>query len=616
MKNNNKILKRFGNTTVCAALLLTAACLFNGCTQKTDAPAASAASETEASGTEAAEMKTASEMEKAENTENTFPVLDVEIGTYKRVYPSESDQIFSASCETIAIQDAGYEKLNTSLKDYNIIAQDRTDYFFEETSRGFMETELSDFEKAMLPYSLESFISISRKDTNVLSFISTESDWLGGAHPTSFQNGHNYDAQTGERLDIRSVAADYDRLYEKVVTELEKAEEDGAFFDEWKETVEDTFKQTKVGYEVNYLMTPQGITIIFNPYEIAPYASGPQFIDISYKDDPELLNGKYFPDELEAAYQDQNFSMWDSGKVQVEDLLKYTSTDTDAEVYYSFHLPYLYGPETDDIKKANEEIDSLRKKYVDPAMKIVENKESDYLEVNEVSYKATRYKGIFSVLVVVYGDCDMTEYYSWNFDEDGNKAENADVFRLYGMTEEEFLKVAEKQISEETDYGAYTEDEELKKEFEEMHKNTMKNVSADMPVYIDSDNSLNTYCTVYTPAGAGQYEGVFKLKGTEHRPDGRREVIINPQNAENLVKDGKSYYIRDIDDAQKYVLDDNTLLNYGLPAFAYGMKPVEWCDSYLGQSDSGSGFSMGDTFYIIVDEDQHIDMVEHIYYWD
>lgn len=144
------------------------------------------------------------------------------------------------------------------------------------------------------PWEYSDTIDIKRADSSILSFCRVNSSYLGGAHPNTVYISRNYDSDTGAELNIKDIISDYDSLYnitEEILNDYEYKDE---FFPDWKDTLHSCFYGSDdYPASLTWLVTDKGIQLIFNAYDLGPYAMGPVFTDIEYDAHPELFNSKY-----------------------------------------------------------------------------------------------------------------------------------------------------------------------------------------------------------------------------------------------------------------------------------------------------------------------------------
>ncbi len=146
-------------------------------------------------------------------------------------------------------------------------------------------------------YSLQNKVVVKRADDKILSYLREDYSYTGGAHPNTAYVSYNYDPETGKELTLQDVVTDYDGLYEKVVEALQKVYEDNdgnVLFTDYRDTVKSMFygtESTDAGTEdmsypagtLNWVMTKDGIAVIFNQYDIAPYAAGQIAAEIPFE---------------------------------------------------------------------------------------------------------------------------------------------------------------------------------------------------------------------------------------------------------------------------------------------------------------------------------------------
>lgn len=122
----------------------------------------------------------------------------------------------------------------------------------------------------------ESFTEEYRSDSRI-SFLRAHPSYTGGAHPNLMLFSDNFDYTTGLRLtaaDFFSVPLETytPRLVEEIKRQIET---DGAenYYDGYQEMLPHIFDPNK------FYLTGDGIVFYFQPYDIAPYATGtPSFL--------------------------------------------------------------------------------------------------------------------------------------------------------------------------------------------------------------------------------------------------------------------------------------------------------------------------------------------------
>ncbi len=107
----------------------------------------------------------------------------------------------------------------------------------------------------------------------------------GAAHPYSFSRSINFDLQANREVhlsDLFTPGVDYLKLIsDYCIAELEKTD----FFLGFEAGAE----PTEANYQ-NWNLTPAGLQITFDPYQVGPYAAGPQQITLPYATLAEWLD--------------------------------------------------------------------------------------------------------------------------------------------------------------------------------------------------------------------------------------------------------------------------------------------------------------------------------------
>ena len=114
--------------------------------------------------------------------------------------------------------------------------------------------------------------------------------YSGAAHPYGYSETMNFDLRSGERVRLDDLFLS-DAEYLPVLAEAPKKELEARFPTEEGQKMwdEDGAKPTAANYE-EFLITPEGFVVIFNPYQVVAYAAGVQRITVPYAALAELLD--------------------------------------------------------------------------------------------------------------------------------------------------------------------------------------------------------------------------------------------------------------------------------------------------------------------------------------
>lgn len=218
----------------------------------------------------------------------------------------------TSTCQTITVADEGYEALKAALETFNEEntkkeAEDYEQFLAQAREDKEMRREISGSEY-FEGYSSDTFLYPWRADSAVVSLVKESSSYLGGAHPNHYGKGVTFDTESGKRLSITDVVTDMDRLKTMVTEYLEKEVGDG-LFPEYKETLDAMFANPEGNEPLEWVLDTEGLTVLFNPYAVAPYAAGTIAVPVSYAEHKDMFCEKY-------SYQSSGFARrlnaWDS----------------------------------------------------------------------------------------------------------------------------------------------------------------------------------------------------------------------------------------------------------------------------------------------------------------
>lgn len=222
-----------------------------------------------------------------------------------------TDLPFSTRIQYVKVDESGYDALQKALDKDNA---DSLELAKEEYSYNALKNMVEENESAAVPFALESTVLKKRADDKVVSYLRESYSQLGGAHPSTFFAGKNYDTKTGSELTLQDVVANYDDVYQYVLDELAKnekqTENENCYFDGYEDTVKEMFYENSdfesavtdanseetglypmPAFSVQWYLGDDGLNILFNDYDIAPYAYGPSLVTIPY--DSGLIVSEY-----------------------------------------------------------------------------------------------------------------------------------------------------------------------------------------------------------------------------------------------------------------------------------------------------------------------------------
>lgn len=142
-----------------------------------------------------------------------------------------------------------------------------------------------------------------RVDQGVLSLFGTHATYSGTLHPETEYVSVNYDLVSGEVLDLTDIlakTASADTLYKYVTDALSRLAEEKSLRSNYRELVKPYFSGN-LDRSTDWYFSQNGLCFFFQPYELAPYASGVIIAEIPYDLLAGTLDDAYFPAERDTA---------------------------------------------------------------------------------------------------------------------------------------------------------------------------------------------------------------------------------------------------------------------------------------------------------------------------
>lgn len=236
--------------------------------------------------------------------------LNVEISAKYEGEWDDQGPIITADSATIHILDDGYETLKNNLNVYN-------EMNWQEVYSTYIEHR--DYAKADIyregtELYISRVIDVKRADSKILSFVNTESSYVGGAHGNYYENAEVFDVQKGKILELKDVITDYEKVYQYVVNDLKENYDEEQFFEDYEAWLEEMFYEPDgaMASPVEWYFNMEGIEFVFNPYVIGPWASGTIRVELPYAGNEELFVEEFVSDvehPIRAVDLNEKFSM-------------------------------------------------------------------------------------------------------------------------------------------------------------------------------------------------------------------------------------------------------------------------------------------------------------------
>ena len=129
---------------------------------------------------------------------------------------------------------------------------------------------------------------IVRSDSAFTSVKTLAFSYTGGAHPNSGIAGNTYSTQDGTKIRLSDIFADEAAVLNTIHDRLKEDYPDAGFFNLDEDIKMYKFDAGENDVKLTWTLGYNGVTFYFNPYELAPYASGIQTVTLSFRDYPDL----------------------------------------------------------------------------------------------------------------------------------------------------------------------------------------------------------------------------------------------------------------------------------------------------------------------------------------
>jgi hypothetical protein len=174
---------------------------------------------------------------------------------------------------------------------------------FNQVARASVTKTVADFRKQMAPQPGEDEprpegsmgsdltmgyeIALAQDDLISIEF-NVGSYYQGAAHPNSYSEVLNYDLKNGKQLklgDLFKPGAKYlQAIASYCIAELKKDKDKGLLDGVFEKGASPTGENYK-----NWTLTRRGLGISFDPYQVGPYAAGPQYVVVPYSTLKDLI---------------------------------------------------------------------------------------------------------------------------------------------------------------------------------------------------------------------------------------------------------------------------------------------------------------------------------------
>ena len=209
--------------------------------------------------------------------------------SHSRMEEKDGTLIASGSYDTVSLTEETIIEniyLNTAIETENSVIEQKYEETFSELKEAAENafSEPREDAEEFAAGNMEGKIVPVRCDQSVLSFYEVTSLYYpGAAHGNVGYSGYNYKSATGERITLADVFKDPAALKPVVAKYLRAQDALQYYFDEGNMDA------------LTWVIDQDGVTFLFSPSDIAPYAMGALEAKISFDGESSLFTGNYGP---------------------------------------------------------------------------------------------------------------------------------------------------------------------------------------------------------------------------------------------------------------------------------------------------------------------------------
>lgn len=146
-------------------------------------------------------------------------------------------------------------------------------------------------------YAITDQVDTARLDEEVLSLVLTSVDATGGAHGSTSARALNFDLTTGKQLTFSSLTADRAALEARLTDAIaaQIAADPDSYYPDAANQLDGLVT------EGGWYFSDDGLTVLCEPYSLAPFAAGVLRFTVPYEDLADLLDAQWLPREREDA---------------------------------------------------------------------------------------------------------------------------------------------------------------------------------------------------------------------------------------------------------------------------------------------------------------------------
>ncbi|MCD8097454.1 MAG: DUF3298 and DUF4163 domain-containing protein [Lachnospiraceae bacterium] len=223
---------------------------------------------------------------------NAAPRVEIETAYWKWGEDDAAWRVYAEN-DSISVSGDSYEALGEAVAGWN---EEQTEAFRESCEElavyaaedaAYVDPDAD----SLFYYDAWREAELCRVDETVFSLTILSYAYTGGAHGNSGYTGVSFDSQSGEILTLSDILADeegFQRAAQQWIVEKLAADHGDELFEDYAETVAAMWEA-----EPDWYLDAEGITFVFDPNEVGPYAMGAAFVSCPYAEFAVYMKADY-----------------------------------------------------------------------------------------------------------------------------------------------------------------------------------------------------------------------------------------------------------------------------------------------------------------------------------
>lgn len=216
---------------------------------------------------------------------------------HKTYYLEEETPYFYLQYCDVSVEGDNFEKLAKNVENWSL-EQNENLRGVHETFKERAEAEAKDNEN-FYGYTLYQEVSMARADERILSLLNDTHQYTGGENSVFYREGINFDAQSGEKLELKDLLIDYESFLEdannRLISKLEQVYGD-ELFAEYAEIIDTMWQNVK---DPEWYLDATGLVIVLQENQVGPATMGIPEIHLPYKEFERYIKEIYLPGNYE-----------------------------------------------------------------------------------------------------------------------------------------------------------------------------------------------------------------------------------------------------------------------------------------------------------------------------